>query len=137
MSSMRVISALGAQSHFERIFTSSMAASDRFEPKWRATLGVLIAMMMCIIVTQYALAFWKGYHFLQSGVVNISHLLTTIMTSMVVGVSFGYIASYLGSFGAAAEASDKVFSLIDRKSPIDQGLMEGEQLPVIDGIITF
>lgn len=137
MSSMRVISALGAQSHFDRVFTSSMAASDRFELKWRATLGVLIAMMMFIMVTQYALAFWKGYHFLQSGVINISHLLTTIMASMIAGVSFGHIAPYLGSFGAAAEASHKVFSLIDRESPIDPGSMEGEQLPVVDGSITF
>jgi ATP-binding cassette subfamily B (MDR/TAP) protein 1 len=92
---------------------------------------------MFIMVAQYALAFWKGYQFLQGGVINISHLLTTIMASMIAGVSFGHIAPYLGSFGAAAEASNKVFSLIDRESPIDPGSMPGGRLPVVDGTITF
>jgi ATP-binding cassette subfamily B (MDR/TAP) protein 1 len=137
MSSMRIISALGAQSHFKKKFTSSMAASDQFEMKWRATLGVLIALMMFIMVTQYALAFWMGYQFLKNGETTISRLLTTIMASMIAGVSFGHIAPHLGSFGAAAEASDKVFSLIDRESPIDPGSMEGRQLSHIDGTITF
>ncbi|OKO97259.1 Leptomycin B resistance protein pmd1 [Penicillium subrubescens] len=137
MSSMRIISALGAQSHFEKKFTSSMAASDQFEIKWRATLGVLIALMMFIMVTQYALAFWKGYQFLENGETTISRLLTTIMASMIAGVSFGHIAPHMGSFGAAAEASNKVFSLIDRESPIDPGSMEGQQLSHIEGTITF
>lgn len=137
MSSMRIISALGAQSHFEKKLTSSMAASDRFEMKWRATLGVLIALMMFIMVTQYALAFWKGHQFLENGETTISRLLTTIMASMVAGVSFGHIAPHLGSFGAAAEASDKVFSLIDRESPIDPGSMKGRRLSHVDGNITF
>jgi ATP-binding cassette subfamily B (MDR/TAP) protein 1 len=43
----------------------------------------------------------------------------------------------MGSFGAAAEASNKVFSLIDRESPIDPGSMEGQQLSHIEGTITF
>ncbi|KAJ5377590.1 uncharacterized protein N7496_004999 [Penicillium cataractarum] len=137
MSSMRVISALGAQSHFEKQFTSSMAASDRFELKWRATLGVLVALMMFIMVTQYALAFWKGHQFLENGETTISRLLTTIMASMIAGASFGHILPHLGSFGAAAEASGKVFSLIDRESPIDPGSMQGRQPSQIDGTITF
>jgi ATP-binding cassette subfamily B (MDR/TAP) protein 1 len=137
MSSMRIISALGAQSHFEHKFTSRMAASDQFEMKWRATLGVLIALMMFIMVTQYALAFWTGYQFLERDETTISRLLTTIMAAMIAGVSFGHIAPHLGSFGAAAEASDKVFSLIDRESPIDPGSMEGRRLSHLDGTITF
>lgn len=137
MSSMRVISALGAQSYFEKKFKSSMAASDRFELKWRASLGVLVALMMFIMVTQYALAFWKGYQFLEHGETTISRLLTTIMASMIAGVSFGHIAPHLGSFGAAAESSDKVFSLIDRDSPIDPSSMHGHQPFQVDGSITF
>jgi ATP-binding cassette subfamily B (MDR/TAP) protein 1 len=59
------------------------------------------------------------------------------MASMIAGVSFGHIAPHLGSFGAAAEASDKVLSLIDRESPIDPGSMQGRRLSNIDGSITF
>jgi ATP-binding cassette, subfamily B (MDR/TAP), member 1 len=137
VASMRTITALGAQGHFEKEYDSRMAENLKLEWKWRASLGILLALMMCIMSLQYGLAFWQGSRFFRDGEITVSSLLTTILASLAAGVSFGHIAPYLGSFSAAVGAASKIFELIERDSPIDSQSSSGQEPKSFDSQIAF
>ena len=43
---------------------------------------------------QYALAFWQGNRFLQSGELGVANILTVVMATMVAGISIGKSAQH-------------------------------------------
>lgn len=45
--------------------------------------------MMGVLNMQYALAFWQGNRFLQSGELGVANILTVVMATMVAGISIG------------------------------------------------
>lgn len=137
VASMRTITALGAQGHFEKEYDSRMAENLKLEWKWRASLGILLALMMCILTLQYGLAFWQGSRFFHDGEITVSSLLTTTLASLAAGVSFGHIAPYLGSPSAAVGAASKIFELIERDSPIDSQSSSGQEPKSFDSQIAF
>lgn len=56
---------------------------------------------------------------------------------MVGSMNLGMGSPYIESFSIAKGAAAKVFSVIERVSPIDSMSEEGDKLPDVQGTITF
>jgi ATP-binding cassette subfamily B (MDR/TAP) protein 1 len=56
---------------------------------------------------------------------------------MIAGASIGHIAPHFGAFAAATASGQKIFHIIDRKSPLDPESERGEIPASLDGEIVF
>lgn len=126
LSSARNVAAFGTQKRLEakyKIFVDRASKLDFTAKFW---LSMMIAGMMGVLNLQYALAFWQGNRFLQSGDLGVSNILTVVMALMIAGFSIGQNLPHIQAFGGATAAATKVFNTIERKSPIDPETDEGE-----------
>lgn len=92
---------------------------------------------MGVFNLQYALAFWQGNRFVQSGELGVANVLTVVMSTMMAGISIGNILPHLQAFGQAVAAATKVFNTIERQSPINPETEEGEKPEEFVGNIEF
>lgn len=80
------------------------------------------------------LAFWQGSRFLVGdGSVTLSDILTILLSVMIGAFSLGNVAPNAGAFVTAAAAGGKIFSTIDRQSPMDPDSSSGKVLDNVEG----
>lgn len=137
LSSARNVTAFGTQKRLEKKYKVFLEKASNFDYKSKFWLSGMIAGMMGVLNMQYALAFWQGHRFLQSGEIGVANILTVVMAAMVAGISIGHNLPHIQSFGAAIAAATKVFNTIERDSPIDPEDDKGEKPDKFVGDIEF
>jgi len=137
ISSARNVNAFGSQERLGKKYNVYLNEAARYDFKGRFYLGLMLAVMMCIVNLQFGLAFWQGSRFYHDGDLTISQILTVIMATMIAGASIGYNLPHLGSFGLAAAAATKIFSTIERTPPIDPESDKGSKPDSVTGTIEF
>ena len=135
ISSIRNAIAFGTQDKLARQYDSYLKVAERVGRRQQFALGCMVATMFWILYLNYGLAFWQGSRFVVSGETNLSTVLTIMMAIMIGAFSLGNVAPNTRAFISATAAASKIFSTIDRKSPIDPSSDEGEKLKVVDGTI--
>jgi len=121
LSSIRNATAFSTQDKLARQYDGHLTEAERYGFKHKAALGIMIGAMMCIIYLNYALAFWQGSRYLVAGTdgTTLSAILTILLAIMIGAFSLGNVAPNIQAFTASIAAAGKIFSTIDRQSPLD------------------
>lgn len=135
ISSVRNAVAFGTQDRLAKQYDSHLIRAEYFGFKLKSTLGIMIASMMTILYLNYGLAFWMGSRFLVGGEVALSKVLTVMMSVMIGAFNLGNVAPNIQAFTTAVGAAAKIYSTIDRQSPIDPSSGEGIKLEKVSGTI--
>ena len=76
-----------------------------------------------------------GARYLVAGNMSLSDVLIVVMTIMLGAFSIGNVVPNIQTFTTALSAAVKIFSTIDRVSPIDPGATKGLTLDHFDGVL--
>lgn len=135
LGSIRNAVAFGTQDRLAKQYDVHLHEARRWGFRSKSTLGCMIGCLLCFIFLNYGLAFWMGSRFLTSGETNLSSILTIILAVMIGAFSFGNVGPNVQHFVAGVAAAHKIYSTIDRESPLNPTEEKGKQLDNFQGII--
>ena len=135
LGSIRNAVAFGTQDRLAKQYDVHLHEARRWGFRSKATLGGMIGCLLCFIFLNYGLAFWMGSRFLTDGETTLAHILTIIFAVMIGAFSFGNIGPNVQHFVAGVAAAHKIYSTIDRTSPLDPTIETGEKLDTVAGTI--
>ncbi|KAF2756024.1 ATP-binding cassette transporter ABC4 [Pseudovirgaria hyperparasitica] len=135
LSSIRNASAFGTQDKLAKQYDEHLGVAEKWARKMSITLACMLGSMMCIIYLNYGLSFWQGSRFLVAGEMNLSSVITILLAIMIGAFSLGNVGPWIKSFSTATAAAAKIFSTIDRVSPIDGTLNEGLIPESVEGTV--
>ncbi|EEH49756.1 uncharacterized protein PADG_05835 [Paracoccidioides brasiliensis Pb18] len=137
LSSIRNATAFGTQEKLARQYDAHLAEARKWGTKLQIVLGCMVGGMMGIIFLNYGLGFWMGSRFLVAGEATLSDILTILLAIIIGSFSLGNVTPHGQAFTAAISAGQKIFSTIDRPSPIDPTSDAGETLEKVEGTVEF
>ncbi|KAK3717240.1 hypothetical protein LTR37_005949 [Vermiconidia calcicola] len=135
ISSIRNATAFGTQEKLAREYDVHLIEAEQHAFKMKAILGSMIGFLMCYVYLNYALSFWQGSRYLVAGQMGLSDVLTILLAIMIGAFSLGNVAPNIQAFTTAVSAASKIFSTIDRVSPLDPDSNDGKTLDYIDGAV--
>ncbi|KAK3375110.1 P-loop containing nucleoside triphosphate hydrolase protein [Podospora didyma] len=135
ISSVRNAVAFGTQDRLAKQYDTHLVRAELFGFKVKSAVAIMVASMMMILYLNYGLAFWMGSRFLVDGAVPLSKILTVMMSVMIGAFNLGNVAPNIQAFTTALGAAAKIYSTIDRMSPIDPSSEEGIKLEQVRGTI--
>jgi len=139
LSSIRNATAFGTQDKLAKEYDKHLIIAQKYGFKHKAVLGVMLGAMMFIIYCNYALAFWEGSRLLVAGHggTNVGKIITILLAIMIGAFSLGNVAPNIQAFTTSLAAAGKIFTTIDRVSPMDPHSKEGLVLEHLEGTITL
>lgn len=137
LSSIRNATAFGTQDRLARQYDKHLAEAERWGFRQKALLGLAFGLMMMILYLGYGLAFWQGSRYLvaHEGGVSLSTILTILLSIMIGSFALGNVSPYLQAFTTSVAAAEKIYSTIDRVSPLDPSSNDGLKLEQIVGTV--
>ena len=135
ISSIRNATAFGTQDKLARQYDTHLKEAKKWGVKLKMVLAVMISCMMGIIYLNYGLSFWQGSRYLVAGDMNLSDVLTIMLSIMIGAFSLGNVAPNGQAFTTSVAAAAKIFSTIDRASPLDPMSQDGKKLEKIEGTV--
>ncbi|RMZ86376.1 hypothetical protein DV736_g6397, partial [Chaetothyriales sp. CBS 134916] len=135
LASIRNAAAFGTQDKLARQYDVHLREAQRWGVRSKAMLACMIGCLLCFIFLNYGLAFWMGSRFLVDGETTLAHILTIIFAVMIGAFSFGNIGPHIQAFTAGVAAAVKIYSTIDRSSPLDPMADTGKKPDEIEGVI--
>lgn len=135
ISSIRNATAFGTQEKLARQYETHLRVAERWGMRLQMALGVMVGAMFGIMYSNYGLGFWMGSRFLVAGEVNVGQVLTILMAILIGSFSLGNVSPNGQAFTSAVAAAAKIFSTIDRVSPIDPTIDDGLILDHVEGHI--
>lgn len=135
LASIRNAVAFGTQDKLAKQYNVHLLEARRWGFRSKSTLGCMIGGLLCILFLNYGLAFWMGSRFLVGGETNLSHILTIILAVMIGAFAFGNVGPNMQHFAAGVAAAAKIYSTIDRESPLDPLSESGERLEHVEGTV--
>ena len=135
ISSIRNATAFGTQEKLARQYETHLFEAERWGIRLQMILALMIGAMFSIMFMNYGLGFWMGSRFLVDGAVDVGQVLTILMAILIGSFSLGNVAPNGQAFTSALSAAVKIYSTIDRPSPLDPFSDEGEKLDQFHGNI--
>ncbi|KAI9837523.1 MAG: GTPase-activating protein [Sarea resinae] len=135
ISSIRNATAFGTQDKLARQYDAHLAVAEKWGKKNRMSMGFMIAIMMCIVYLNYGLSFWQGSRYLVAGDMTLSEVLTVMLAVMIGAFSLGNVAPNAQAFVTSVAAAAKIFSTIDRVSPLDPSNEVGNTIENVEGTV--
>ena len=135
LSSVRNATAFNTQKKLARQYESFLGVAEVNGRKLQFVLASMIAAMMFLIYCNYSLAFWQGSRFLVKGEMTVGHILTILFAVMIGAISLGNVAPNAKAFTSAVAAGRKIFSVIERTSPMDPTSDEGSRPESVEGTL--
>lgn len=135
ISSIRTVKTLGARETFASRFESHLANVERWGRRTQLIIACMIAVLLTTTSMSHALTFWTGSIFVASGEASVSDVITVAFAILIGSHQLGPVASHFRIFGGSIAAASKVFSVIDRPSPLDPTSKEGRELDRVSGSI--
>ncbi|KAK9458190.1 P-loop containing nucleoside triphosphate hydrolase protein [Dipodascopsis uninucleata] len=135
LSSVRNVQAFGIESRLATKYDKFLALSEKYALKAGIATGVMTGTMWLGVFCNDSLAFWQGSRFLARDELDISAVITVLM-SMVQGTyAISNISPHVRSITNGVAASSKIFQTIDRVSMIDSTRNDGVKLQSVKGDI--
>ncbi|KAF6831526.1 ABC multidrug transporter mdr1 [Colletotrichum plurivorum] len=135
ISSIRNAVAFGTQDRLAKQYDTHLTKAEFFGYKVKATIGIMVGLMMTILYLNYGLAFWQGSKFLIEDDIPLSNILIIMMSIMIGAFNLGNVAPNVQAFTTAIAAAAKIYNTIDRVSPLDPSSDAGEKLDRLEGTI--
>ena len=135
ISSIRNATAFNTQDKLARQYDAHLKEAEKWGLKLKISLAVMISAMMGIIYFNYGLSFWMGSRFIVDGQMTLSEVLTIMLAIMIGAFSLGNVAPNAQAFTTSVAAAGKIFSTIDRSSPLNPMNEEGEKLEHVEGTV--
>ncbi|KAJ5610137.1 hypothetical protein N7510_006856 [Penicillium lagena] len=137
ISSIRNATAFGTQDKLAKQYEAHLQVAERWGMRLQMALGVMVGAMFGIMFLNYGLGFWMGSRFLVDNKVDVGQVLTILMAILIGSFSLGNVSPNGQAFTSAVAAAAKIFSTIDRVSPVDPTTDEGMTLEHVEGDIEF
>ena len=135
ISSIRNATAFSTQAKLARQYDKHLKEAEKWGRKLNLSLAIMVACMMGIIYLNYGLSFWQGSRYLVAGDMTLSDVLTIMLSIMIGAFSLGQVAPNAQAFTTAIAAAAKIFSTIDRASPLDPTTDQGKVLDHVEGVV--
>jgi ATP-binding cassette subfamily B (MDR/TAP) protein 1 len=135
ISSIRNATAFNTQDKLARQYDTHLAEAEKWGEKTKTVLSFMIGGMFLIIYLNYGLSFWQGSRYLVDGKIDVSSILTILLAVMIGAFSLGNVAPNAQAFTTSVAAAAKIFSTIDRVSPLDPMATSGKKLDGVEGIV--
>jgi ATP-binding cassette, subfamily B (MDR/TAP), member 1 len=135
LASIRNAVAFGTQDKLAKQYNIHLLEARRWGIRSKGALACMIGSLLCLLFLNYGLAFWMGSRFYVGHETNLSHILTIILAVMIGAFSFGNVGPHMQHFAAGIGAAHKIYSTIDRDSPMNPSTEEGETLKEVDGTL--
>lgn len=135
ISSIRNATAFGTQNKLAKQYELHLKEAMKWGLKLKTALAIMISGMMGIIYLNYGLSFWQGSRYLVAGEMSLSDVLVIMLSIMIGAFSLGNVAPNGQAFTTSVAAAAKIYSTIDRVSPLDPMSDHGEKLDHIEGTV--
>ena len=135
LGSIRTATAFGTHDRLAAQYESHLRAVERHGMRMQAVQAVMVGAMYAISFLNYGLGFWQGARFLADGDLDAGGILTVLMAIMTGSYAVGNVFPHSQAFTNAMAAASKIYSTIDRQSPLDPSSVEGTTLGRVEGNI--
>ncbi|RWA09868.1 hypothetical protein EKO27_g5231 [Xylaria grammica] len=135
LSSIRNTVAFGTESRLARKYDEHLKIGEFWGFRKSSAVAVLVGGIFVIIYLNYGLSFWVGSMYLVEGILPLSSVLTIMLAIVIGAFNLGNIAPNLQAFGTGLAAAAKIFNTIDRASPLDPTVEQGDKLDKVEGTI--
>jgi ATP-binding cassette subfamily B (MDR/TAP) protein 1 len=135
ISSIRNATAFNTQDKLARQYQVHLKEAKKWGLKLQYTLGLMIAAMMGIVYLNYGLSFWQGSRFVVRGEASLADVLTVMLAIMIGAFQLGNVAPNGKAFATGVAAAAKIYSTIDRVSPLDPTSAAGEKPEQVIGAV--
>ncbi|EED20402.1 ATP-binding cassette transporter, putative [Talaromyces stipitatus ATCC 10500] len=137
LGSIRDTIAFGMRDKMAQKYSAHLVEARRWGFRAKIGIGALFAILMCLVYMNSGLCFWMGSRFLVAGDITLSDILTIILAVITGAFYLGSVGPHVQAISAGAAAASKIFSVIDRKSPIDSLSDHGIRLTAVEGNLTL
>ena len=135
VSSIRNAVAFDTQDKLARQYARHLDVAKRWGLKMRFTLTFIVSIMFAIVFLNYGLGFWQGSRFLVQGELGLAEILTILLAVIIGAFALGQVGPDVQAFTSGVAAGVKIFSTIDRVSPMDPASDAGLRLDRVAGAI--
>ncbi|KAK7740584.1 hypothetical protein SLS53_005429 [Cytospora paraplurivora] len=135
LSSVRNAVAFGTQDRLAKLYDTHLVKAEFYGIRLKGALAIMISFLMMIMNWSYGLAFWMGSKYLIDDVIPLKKVLTIAMAVMIGSFALGNVTPNVQAFTTALGAAAKIYTTIDRNSPLDSSSEEGEKLEKVEGAI--
>ncbi|KAE8139350.1 P-loop containing nucleoside triphosphate hydrolase protein [Aspergillus pseudotamarii] len=139
LDSIRTVAAFNAQETLARKYESHLKDAEGPGMKSKVIFAIMVGALLCIMYLNYGLGFWMGSRFLVEGISNIKagDVLTIMMAIILGSYNLGNVAPNGQALSNAVAAASKLYSTIDRQSPLDALSDQGKTLEFVRGNIVL
>ena len=137
ISSISNIQAFGVQQKMANDYESHLTEASKWGFKEKRAFAIVLSLIIFIIYLNYGLCFWQGSRMADRQEADLAAVITVLESLILGGFALANVAPFLKAFTTATAAGAKVFSVIDRVSPIDVTLEQGQTLENFRGEIAF
>ncbi|KAK9458193.1 P-loop containing nucleoside triphosphate hydrolase protein [Dipodascopsis uninucleata] len=134
-SSVRNVQAFGIQERLASMYDKYLEVSEFWGFRAGVALGSVTGIMWLGVYSNNALGFWQGARFIRDNEATVGQVVTTLMSMVLTTFSITNISPHARNITNGMAAAAKIYSAIDRKTPIDAGSESGEKLSMIQGDI--
>ncbi|KAM0262605.1 hypothetical protein ACHAQJ_001650 [Trichoderma viride] len=135
ISSIRTATAFGTQDKLAQQYDVHLRAAEKCGIRMQIIQAVMIGGLYAIMFWNYGLGFWQGSRFIVNGEADVGQILTILMAILTGSYSLGNVAPNSQAFNSAMAAAAKIYSTIDRQSPLDPTSEDGETIRHVEGTI--
>lgn len=135
ISSIRTATAFGTHDRLAQQYDVHLKTAEKYGIRMQIIQAVMIGSLYAIMFWNYGLGFWQGSRFLVDGEADVGQILTILMAILTGSYSLGNVAPNSQAFNSAVAAAAKIYSTIDRQSPLDPTSEDGETLGHVEGTI--
>lgn len=135
--SIRHVTASGIQEQLTDRYLPYLLNAKNEGMRARSSVGIVVAVLNSVPYMSYALSFWMGSHFLVSGSMNVSEVVTMTLAIVIGAWSVGRVAPNAQAFISCVASASGILQSMSRKSPQDPFDMDGIDVDRINGDVTF
>ncbi|KAJ3006380.1 Multidrug resistance protein 1 [Thoreauomyces humboldtii] len=137
ISGIRTVVAFGGEERALARYTILLQAAEKMAIKSSIVSALGIGFVQLIIFSVYSMAFWYGARQIVAGTMSGQEVLNCFFALIIGAFSLGQAMPSFTSLANAQGAAYKVFSTIDRISPIDASAPGGEKPAKVEGSMSF
>ncbi|GAQ08512.1 leptomycin B resistance protein pmd1 [Aspergillus lentulus] len=139
LDSIRTVVAFDAQETLATKYEKHLKDAERPGMRAQMIFALMVGALLCVMYLNYGLGFWMGSRFLvdDGSHVKAGDVLTILMAIILGSYNLGNIAPNTQALSTAVAAATKLYSTIDRQSPLDASLDKGITLGHVRGNIVL